>query len=196
MTSEAQGPITELLVRSKSGDPDALNRLMPLVYGELHRLAQSFLRRERAGHTLQSTALVNEAYLRLVGAESGPWQNRAHFLGVAANLMRQILVDHARARNSAKRGGNPQRLTLDDALELRPDGGLDVVALDDALNGLAALDPQQARIVELRFFAGLTIEECAEVLGVSAPSVKRHWASARAWLYREISQREPQASDP
>ncbi len=181
------GPITQLLMRSREGDRGAFDQLLPLVYGELRRLAQQYLKRERPNHTLQSTALVHETYLRLIGQDAIPWQTRAHFFGVAANLMRQILVDHARVQKTVKRGGGACRLTLDDRLELLPQTDIDLVALDDALVALATLDPRQARLVELRFFGGLTIEECADVLEMSVATVKRQWALARAWLYREIS---------
>ena len=161
---------------------------MPLVYTELRRLANHYLRRERSDHTLQSTALVHEAYLRLAGQNSPQWQNRAHFFGIAAHVMRQILVEYARAHSAAKRGGAGScKLTLDEALELPQPVDLDVVALDGALQRLSELDPQQSRIVELRFFAGLTIEDTSEVLGISPATVKRDWTSARAWLHREIA---------
>jgi RNA polymerase sigma-70 factor, ECF subfamily len=164
---------------------------MPLVYDELRRLAQHYLRRERADHTLQSTALVHEAYVRLVGQASPPWQSRAHFFGIAARLMRQILVEHARAHQAAKRGGNAFKLTLEDASALAQPADVDLVALDDALRKLSALDARQSRIVELRFFAGLTIEDAAEVLKISPATVAREWTIARAWLYREVARRAP-----
>jgi len=165
---------------------------MPLVYDELRRLAQHYLRRERADHTLQSTALVHEAYVRLVGQDSPPWQSRAHFFGIAARLMRQILVEHARAHHAAKRGGHhPFKLTLEDAAALPQAADVDLVALDDALRKLSAQDPRQGRIVELRFFAGLTIEDAAEVLEISRATVAREWTIARAWLYREIARNTP-----
>jgi len=159
---------------------------MPLVYAELRRLAHHYLQRERSNHTLQSTALVHEAYLRLAGENVPQWQNRAHFFGIAAHLMRQILVEHARSHAAAKRGGSACKLTLDEAVALPERVDVDLVALDDALKNLAKLDEQQSRIVELRFFAGLTIEDTSEVLGISAATVKRDWMSARAYLYREI----------
>ena len=166
---------------------------MPLVYSELRRLARSYLRRERSDHTLQSTALVHEAYLRLAGHDAPQWQNRAHFFGVAAHLMRQILVEYARAHSAAKRGGGSAcKLALDEALALPQQLDVDVIALDGALQRLNELDGQQARIVELRFFAGLTIEDTSEVLGVSPATVKRDWTSARAWLHREIVGSTPQ----
>jgi RNA polymerase sigma factor (TIGR02999 family) len=160
---------------------------MPLVYDELRRLARHYLQRERSDHTLQSTALVHEAYMRLAGKNAPQWQNRAHFFGIAAHVMRQILVEYARAHSAAKRGGvGACKLTLDDALEIEKKTDVDVIALDGALNRLSELDPQQSRIVELRFFTGLTIEDTSEVMGISPATVKRDWTSARAWLHREI----------
>jgi len=174
-------------VRWRDGDREALDTLMPLVYAELRRLAQHYLRQERSDHTLQSTALVHEAYLRLAGQNPPLWQNRAHFFGIAAHVMRQILVEYARAHNTEKRGGGACKLTLDAALDIQQKTDVDVIALDDALDRLCELDPQQSRIVELRFFAGLTIEDTAEVIGISPATVKRDWTSARAWLHREIA---------
>lgn len=170
--------------------PDDLSQLMPVVYDELRRLAASYLRRERRGHTVQATALVHEAYVRLAAEKAHHWQNRTHFLAIAALSMRQILVQRARARHAAKRGGDPERITLDE--ELLAAGGqtpapIDILALDRALDRLAALDATQARIVELRYFGGLTVEETAEATGVSPATVKRHWTLARAWLRREIA---------
>jgi RNA polymerase sigma factor (TIGR02999 family) len=179
--------VTLLLIEWSKGDQAALNALMPLVYQELRRLAQHYLSREEAGHTLSSTALVHEAYLRLVTQKEVTWQNRAHFFGVASRMMRRILVDHARSHAYAKRGGGALTLALDEAIAPAPEREINLVALDDALESLAKLDERQSRMVELRFFGGLSIEETSEVLGVSAPTVKREWASARAWLYREIS---------
>jgi RNA polymerase sigma-70 factor (ECF subfamily) len=179
--------VTHLLIRWSNGDAEALDALMPLVYEELRRLAQHYLGREKAGHTLSSTALVHEAYLRLVTQKEVTWQNRAHFFGVASRMMRRILVDHARRHAYAKRGGGAMTLSLDEALAAGKPREMDLVALDDALDTLAKLDERQSRMVELRFFGGLSIEETSEVLGVSAPTVKREWATARAWLYREIS---------
>lgn len=186
--------VTQLLVRWSEGDKDALEQLMPLVYNELRRLANYYLQRERKDHTLQSTALVHEAFLRLIDQRDVRWQNRAHFFGVASQMIRRILVDHARAHQTAKRGGGAYTLALDDALGAEQKRDLDLVALDDALNGLAHLDPQQARIVELRFFTGLTIEETAEVVGISPATVKRDWNTAKAWLFRELSRGEPSRS--
>jgi len=178
--------VTELLIRWRGGDREALDALMPLVYKELRRVAQFYLRAERPEHTLQSTALVHEAYVRLAGQALPQWQNRAHFFAVSAQIMRQILVDYARSHRAAKRGSGAFRLTLDDAMDLPGQQNVDVVALDDALKMLATMDPQQSRIVELRFFAGLSIEDTSEVLGISPSTVKRSWTSARAWLHREI----------
>lgn len=179
--------VTRLLVNWSNGDQKALEELTPLVYGELRRLAQRFLRRERPDHTLQSTALVHEAFLRLVDQRSVHWQNRAHFYGVASQLIRRILVDYARARRTEKRGADVIKLSLDEALGVSEKRDLDLVALDDALENLARLDPQQSRIVELRFFTGLSIEETAEVIGVSPATIKREWVSAKALLYRELA---------
>jgi RNA polymerase sigma factor (TIGR02999 family) len=188
---ESSGAVTELLVRWRGGDREALETLIPLVYQELRRLAHSYLQRERSDHTLQSTALVHEAYLRLAGENAPQWQNRAHFFGIAAHVMRQILVEYARAHSAEKRGGpNACKLTLEDALQLPQTINVDVIALDGALQRLTELDEQQGRIVELRFFAGLTIEDTSEVLGISPATVKRDWTSARAWLYREIDRTE------
>lgn len=178
--------VTELLVRWRGGDRDALDALMPLVYRELRRLANHYLQRERPDHTLQSTALVNEAYVRLAGQNAPQWQNRAHFFGVAAQLMRQILVDYARSHRAEKRGGRACKLTLSDAAEHAQPMDVDIAALDDALKSLAEIDPQQCRVVELKFFAGLSNEDASEVLGISSSTVKRDWITARAWLFREL----------
>jgi len=175
--------ITQMLVDWANGRQEVLEELMPLVYDELLRLAVHYLRQERPDHTLQPTALIHEAYLRLVDQTQPHWQNRAHFFGIAANLMRQILVNHALSHRAAKRGGSALRVTLDDAADYSKEQGLDLVALDDALTRLAALDPQQGRIVELRFFGGLTIEEAGEVLRISPATVKREWTMAKAWLH-------------
>ena len=180
--------VTRLLYELDAGDRAALDRLVPLVFDELRRLANSYLRRERADHTLQPTALVNEAYLRLVNQQDVRCQSRAHFFGIAANLMRQILVDHARQRAADKRGGaDLERLSLTQAERVFNREDVDVLALDEALERLNEFDPQQARIVELKFFAGLTIEETAEVLSVSHATVERDWKLARAWLKRALS---------
>jgi RNA polymerase sigma factor (TIGR02999 family) len=183
------GDVTELLSEYREGNRDALDRLLPMVYGELRKIAARYMRAEGASHTLQPTALVHEAYMRLVDQRDVEWQNRAHFFGVAAQLMRRLLVDHARGRNRQKRGGGLLVVPLEehDVAGPAPDSGLDLVALDGALDRLAELSPQQSRIVELRYFGGLSIEETAEVLGVSTMTVKRGWAMARAWLHRELS---------
>ncbi|MBZ5663827.1 MAG: sigma-70 family RNA polymerase sigma factor [Acidobacteriia bacterium] len=191
MPRETSSPVTELLVRWRGGDREALEQLMPLVYEELRRLAHYYLSRERSDHTLQSTALVHEAYLRLAGPNPPQWQNRAHFFGIAAHVMRQILVEYARGRGAAKRGGDAITLTLDDAVALPQQMDVDVVALDKALSELSELDAQQGRIVELRFFAGLTIEDTSEVLGISPATVKRDWITARAWLFRAMTGEAP-----
>ena len=182
--------VNKLLLNWGQGDQAAREALIPLVYDELRRLARRYLRRERPDHTLQSAALVNEAYLRLIRQDQPQWQNRAHFFGVAAQLMRHILVDHARNRTAAKRGAGAPRLTLDPEIALPQQRDVDLVALDDALNQLAAMDQQQSRVVELRFFGGLSIEETSVVLGVSPATVKREWATARAWLQREMRSKE------
>ena len=179
--------ITQLLTRWSDGDETALDKLMPIVYSELRRLASNYLRRERANHTLQPTALVNEAYLKLIDQKSARWQNRAQFYGIAAQLMRRILVDHARQHNAAKRGGSDQlRLSITSAGNLATKPNLDVLSLHEALEELATLDPQQGRIVELKFFGGLSIEETGEVLGVGHATVERDWKMARAWLRRKL----------
>jgi len=192
MTSQHE--ITRLLVDWSKGDQNALEKLTPIVYEELRRLAGRYLRQERHGHTLQSTALVHEAYLKLVGQHSIHWQNRAQFFGVAAQLIRRILVDYARNRHAAKRGANAPRLSLDEAIAMPGERDLDLVALDDALEGLAKLDARQSRLVELRFFAGLTMEEAAEVLNMSLATAKRDWTAAKAWLFREIRRQSANAT--
>jgi RNA polymerase sigma factor (TIGR02999 family) len=185
-------PVSALLSKWRAGDDEALQALIPVVYEELRRIAKHHLRQERPDHTLQSTALVHEAYLRLMKQGPVEVQNRAHFLGVASQLMRQILVDHARKHRAAKRGGG-LKLELTEAMALQKAPSVDLIALDNALNELARLDPQQSRIVEMRFFAGLSIEDTAEVIGISRTTVKREWATARAWLLREMSRREARA---
>lgn len=180
--------VTQLLVAWRGGNKEALNSLFPLVYDELRRLAKHYMSRERAGHTLQTTALVNEAYLRLVNQSDVEWQNRAHFFGIAAQVMRHLLVDHARAQQYAKRGGGAQRVTLDETAAINSEDQTTLLALDEALSRLGALDERKMRIVELRYFGGLSVEETAEVLGVSAITIKREWLKAKAWLYRELSQ--------
>ena len=190
MPEPTSQPVSDLLAKWRAGDEDSLRRLLPVVYNELRRVAHFHLRKERPGHTLQTTALVHEAYLCLVKQEAMNFENRAHFLAVCAQLMRQILVQYARRRNAAKRDGG-YKLTLDDhAMALVENRSVDLVALDDALNGLAELDPQQSRIVELRFFGGLSIEETSKVLGISPATVKRHWTTARVWLHTQINRTE------
>jgi RNA polymerase sigma factor (TIGR02999 family) len=179
--------VTRLLARWHDGEPDALAELMPLVYRELHTLASHYLRHERPDHTLQPTALVNEAYLRLTGIRKADFQNRVHFFGAAAQAMRRILVDHARRHRANKRGDGIRHVDLDAASNLGIDVRLDLVALDEALEKLAEVAPQPAKVVELRCFGGLTIEEAGEFLGVAPVTVKRHWSFARAWLYRALS---------
>lgn len=182
--------LTRLLTAWGNGDTSAANELMPLVYDELHRAAVRAMRGEAVGHTLQPTALVSEVYLRFADQTRAKWQNRAQFFGVAAQVMRRVLVDHARARMSEKRGGGERPITLDEVRDAsqpsEESNGIDVLELHEALEKLAALDPKQARLVELRYFSGLTIEETAEALGISAATVKREWAFARAWLRREL----------
>jgi RNA polymerase sigma-70 factor, ECF subfamily len=186
VTISSQHEVTRLLLRLTDGERAVLDDLLPLIYGELRRLAAGYLRRERPGHTLQPTALVHEAYLRLVDQTQVQWQNRAHFLGVAAQMMRRILVDHARGQSAEKRGGDFQKLSLDENIDVSGERAADIVALDEALERLATLDPQKSKIVELRFFGGLSVEETAEVLGTSAPTVKRQWRMAKAWLYGQV----------
>jgi RNA polymerase sigma factor (TIGR02999 family) len=186
-SKEPPGAVTELLFKWSNGDSDALDKLLPIVYAELRRIADGYLRRERSGHTLQATALVHEAYMRLVKAQKLEWQNREQFFGISANLMRQILVDHARTATAVKRGGTASNLPLDESLTISHDSDANLLLLDEALKKLAVIDAEAARIVELRYFAGLTIEETAEVLKTSPMTVKREWATARAWLHREIA---------
>ena len=178
--------LTLLLKRWRQGDRDALERLMPLVYEELRRIARHYLRSERPGHTLESTALVHEAFLRLIDQRNVQWQNRAHFFGIASQMMRRILVDHARKRHAAKRDAVLTRLSMAERVIPAAEREPDLLALDQAIEALAALDADQSRIVELRYFGGLTIEETAEVMGISPATVKREWATARLWLKREI----------
>jgi RNA polymerase sigma factor (TIGR02999 family) len=177
--------VSTLLRAWSDGDQSALNKLTPIVYDELRRLARRYMRRERPGHSLQTTALVNEAYMRLVDYDRMQWQNRAHFFAVSAQLMRRILVEHAR-RHNLKRGGGVAHLSLEDAAVVGPDQDMDIVALDHALNSLAVIDRRKVQVVELRFFGGLSVEETAEVLKLSAVTVKRDWRAARTWLYREL----------
>ena len=185
-----RGEVTRWLIAGSAGDAHALESLLPLVYEELHRQAVGFFRRERAGHTLQPTALVNEAYLRLINQNEVSWQNRAQFFGIAAQMMRRILVSHARAREAKKRGGAAQHITLQEELAAAPERDLNLLALDDALTRLGTLDPDKSRMVELRFFSGLSVEETAELMGVSPRTIDRQWQMAKAWLHREISASE------
>ena len=188
MLKSSPDDITGLLMAWGSGDKAALDRLMPLLYQELRRLARRQMRRERQGDTLQTTALVNEAYLRLVDYERVQARDRNHFLAIAAQAMRRILVERARNRRSDKRGSNPQRISLDEVTEVAEARAADLLALDEALQALSTIDPRKAQLVELRYFGGLTIEETANVLGVSTPTVERDWHTARIWLHREILQ--------
>jgi RNA polymerase sigma factor (TIGR02999 family) len=179
--------ITELLLAWSHGDPNALEELAPLVYAELHRLAHHYMAGERPGHTLQPTALVNEAYLRLIDSSHVRWQNRAHFFAISAQLMRRVLVDFARSRGYHKRGGNACRISLDEAPPVTAERSADLVALDEAMSALAAFDARKSRVVELRYFGGLSVEETAEVLKVSPETVMRDWRLAKVWLQRELS---------
>jgi RNA polymerase sigma factor (TIGR02999 family) len=189
MTTTSSHEITQLLLAWSDGDQTALDRLVPLVHGELRRLARRYMNRESPGHLLQTTALVNEAYMRLVDAGQVKWQNRAHFFAISARVMRRILVDFARRSNKLKRGGNAIEVSFDEALVVSANRGADLVAIDDALTTLAAFDPRQSQVVELRFFGGLKDNEIAEVLKVSHGTVRRDWRLARAWLHRELSNR-------
>jgi len=186
VTSSSETGVTDLLVNWGKGDKEALNKLMPLVYDELHKLASRYLRRERPDHTLQTTALVHEAYLKLVDQRKANWENRVQFFAVAAQLMRRILVDYARGHRASKRGGDLCKLSLDEGLVSSEEKGAELLALDEALGKLAVLDSQQSRVVELRVFAGLTLEETAQALNISPRTVRREWGMAKAWLHREI----------
>jgi RNA polymerase sigma factor (TIGR02999 family) len=185
--SDEQDQVTRLLLDWSKGDGAAFDELVPLVHDELRRLARRYMRRERAGHTLQTTALVNEAYLRLINQGQVEWQNRAHFFAIAARVMRRILVDYARTRGYSKRGGNAIHVSFDETAVVSPGAGAEIIAIDEALGDLAAVDPRKGRIVELRFFGGLSIEETAEVMSISPTTVQREWRSAKAWLYYAIS---------
>jgi len=180
--------VTQLLVEWSNGNQAALDKLTPLVYDELHRLAHQHMRRERHDHTLQTSALVNEAYLRLINQRDVRWQNRAHFFSIASRLMRRILVDHARSHNYAKRGGGAIEVSLDEAALISQERAAELVALDEALTSLAAIDERKCQVVEMRFFGGMSVEETAEMLNVSPITVKRDWSTAKAWLYREIAE--------
>jgi RNA polymerase sigma factor (TIGR02999 family) len=187
MPVSLQNEITYWLVASRGGDPVASEKLLPLVYDELHRRAMQFFSRERPGHTLQPTALVDDVYLRLVNQREATWQNRAQFFAIAAQMMRRILVSHARARQAAKRGGAEQHITLAEEIAVGAQRDVNLLALDEALKKLEAIDQEKSRMVELRFFSGLSVAETAEVMGVSPRTVDRQWQTAKAWLYREIA---------
>ena len=187
MATTRQQEVSQLLLDWSDGDQTALDKLIPLVYQELHGLAHHYMRHERPGHTLQTTALVNEAYMRLADYKNLRWQSRVHFFAVAAQIMRRILVEHARSRNSAKRGGGIDKLSLDETAVISPTRSSEVVAVDDALHRLESWDPRKGKIVELRFFGGLSIDETAEVMKVSATTVQREWRAAKAWLHRTIT---------
>lgn len=187
MTTLSADNLTGLLFEWRRGDEAALDKLTPLVYDELRRIAHRYVQRERDGHTLQTTALVNEAYLRLAGQQKIEWQSRAHFFAVTAQVMRHILIDHARRRHYAKRGGDAQHVPLDEAAAMSAQRAAELVALDEALEELAKLDPRKSRVVELRYFGGLSMEETAEVLEVSLMTVRRDWRVAKAWLYQAVN---------
>ncbi|MGA2534957.1 MAG: sigma-70 family RNA polymerase sigma factor [Terracidiphilus sp.] len=186
--SESQ-EVTLLLSALTHGDEGAASKLMPVVYNELRRLAGSYMRRERSDHTLQATALVHEAYIKLIDQRSVNWQSRAHFFGVSAQLMRRILIDHARGHTREKRGGDQKKVSLEDVVLFAERQADELLAVDDSLNALAKIDPRQARVVELRFFGGLSVEEAADVLGVSPKTIKREWSVAKAWLAADLKQR-------
>ena len=186
MAADSTKEVTELLQKWSGGDAAALDELTPLIYAELHRIAKSYMRRERDGHTLQTSALVNEAYVRLIDWKTAKWENRAHFFGVSAQLMRRILVDFARSRPKIK-DADVRRVSLEEAFTVTAEKDADLVALDEALNELATFDERKAKIVELKFFGGLSVEETAEVLQISGVTVMREWSKAKAWLYRELN---------
>lgn len=187
MTTLSEPNVTELLLEWQKGGKDALDRLTPLIYDELRRMAHRYVQRERAGHTLETTALVNEAYLRLIGQQKIDWQNRAHFFAVTAQVMRHVLIDHARRRHFAKRGGEVQRVSLEKAAVMSHERAAELVALDEALDNLARIDPRKSRVVELRYFGGLSLEETAKVLEISLMTVRRDWRAAKAWLYKALT---------
>jgi RNA polymerase sigma factor (TIGR02999 family) len=191
LVEESSHDVTQLLKSWSHGNREALADLLPLVYDELRRLASSYMRFEAPGHTLQATALVHEAYMKLINQREVTWQSRSHFFGIAAQMIRRILVDHIRATRAQKRGSGFAALSLDEALGVSEKKNWEIIALDDALKTLAKVDPQQARIVELRFFAGLSIEETASIVGISPATVKRDWVTAKAWLFRELSRTKP-----
>jgi RNA polymerase sigma factor (TIGR02999 family) len=187
MSKPSAEKVSQLLVDWSNGDKAVLDQLMPVVYDELHRMAHHYMRGERAGHTLQTSALINEAYLRLIDYRKMRWENRAHFFAICAQLMRRILVEHARSRQFRKRGGGAYKVRLDEEAVVSPEPARDLIALHDALTNLATNDPRKSEIVELRYFGGFSIEETAEFLGLSPTTVKREWRSAKAWLYRAIT---------
>lgn len=193
MSEGSSAAVTQLLSDRSKGDQSALEQLLPMVYGELRRLASAYLRRERPDHTLQSTALVHEAFLRLVDQHDVQWRSRAHFYAIAAQMIRRILVDYARAQQAEKRGSGAVKLALDEAVGVPMRSDVDLLGLNDALDRLAGFDPRQSRLVELRFFAGLSIEETAEAMEMSPATIKREWSSARAWLFREMTRSSAQA---
>ena len=187
MATLSAGNLTSLLIEWQEGDPTALDRLTPLVYDELRRIAHRYVRRERNGHTLETTALVNEAYVRLAGSKNIAWENRSHFFAATAQVMRHVLIDHARKRQYAKRGGDIQHVPLDDAIsQMTSQRADELIVLNEALNELARLDPRKARVVEMRYFAGLSLEETAEALNISLMTVRRDWRAAKAWLFRRM----------
>lgn len=187
MTTLSPLDVTELLHEWRQGDKSAFDKLMPLVYDEMRRIAHRYMQKERDGHTLQTTALINEAYVRLVGQQKIEWQNRAHFFAVTAQVMRHVLIDHARRVHYAKRGGGAQHVALDDVDAMTTERAAELVALDEALSELAILDPRKSRVVELRYFGGLSLEETADVLEISLMTVRRDWRAAKAWLYRKLN---------
>ncbi|HJZ67115.1 MAG TPA: sigma-70 family RNA polymerase sigma factor [Blastocatellia bacterium] len=195
MLDSPPNSVTKLLIKWRSGDEAALNELMPLVYNEMRRLAHQYMRRERSDHTLQTTALLNEAYLRLIDHKNINWQNRAHFMAVAAQAMRRVLVDYAVSRKSIKRGGNCQRVDLDEAMGVALQRAEELIGLDEALKRLAAMDQRKAHVVELRYFGGLTVEEIAEFFGIASITVMREWGAAKAWLLRELSKSDVEEND-
>lgn len=194
MDAQPLPDVTQLLLEWRNGDASALERLIPLVYDELRRVARRCLRRERAGHTMQTTTLVHEAYLRLIDASRVPWEDRAHFFAIAAQLMRRVLVDRARRRHFQKRGGSLTRVILDEAMIVSPERDADLLALDEALERLGQFAPRKCRVVELRFFAGLSIEETAVALGISTDIVKREWRTAKLWLLHELGGSEERSN--
>lgn len=186
MTDSESTQLTQLLIQASKGNQNAVDALLPHVYRELKKLAGGYMRREREGHTLNATGLVHEAYMKLVDQNQVEWRNRAHFFGIAASIMRRLLVDHARSRHRDKRGGGVEKVELNEAIAAPMDRGFELIAVDGALDRLTQMDPVQGRVVELRFFGGLSVEECAEVMQISPATVKRHWSVAKAWLYGQL----------